>query len=223
MSYVLTRGFGDASTAQIVGQVGSVGAAGVTAALPLLGLSNLVPIVGPILGGLLMGAQALIADSGCGITCVETSQWANKAAAQLDQMIHAYFALPTPRPKSAQTLYLQAFNGIWQTLAAQCGQPGTGNAGVRCITDRQAGACTWHQPAASVPPWGTPPAGSCWNWFNGYRDPVANDPNVYDDTVAPSISDTASSAVSDISAAASSLPSWWPLAAIAAVALAVAA
>lgn len=215
MSYVLNRGFG-ATTAQIVGQAGSAGSLAVTAVLPLLGLSNLVPIVGPILGGLVMGAQALIQNSGCGVTCVETSQWANQVAAQLDQMIHAYFALPAPRPKSAQTVYLQTFDALWQRLGQLCGQPGTGNAGVRCITDRQAGACTWKQTADKVPSWGTPAVGQCWNWFSGYRDPVANDPNVYDDS-ARSLFSQSGDVASQAGVALSSLPSWWPLAAIAAV------
>jgi len=197
LSYVLTRrrGLGDLTPAQIAGQVGGIASTGATAAVAeiaahggtILGLTGAsltaaIPIVGAALAGLTIGIQALIANSGCGITCIETSQWANQAAAKLDQAIHAYFSLAVPRPKSAQTLYLAIFASIWQTLTQQCSQPGTGDAGKRCISDRQAGACTWHQTADKVPPWGTPPAGSCWNWFNGYRDPVANDPNVYDDS-----------------------------------------
>jgi hypothetical protein len=31
---------------------------------------------------------------------------------------------------------------------------------------------------------GEPVIGACWNWHNGYRDPIANDPNVVDDTLS---------------------------------------
>jgi hypothetical protein len=37
--------------------------------------------------------------------------------------------------------------------------------------------------------------GECWNWHNGYRDPIANDPNVVDDTLSTS---SASGAVQDL-------------------------
>jgi hypothetical protein len=52
----------------------------------------------------------------------------------------------------------------------------------------------------------------CWNWFNAYRDPIANDPNV----VADSASSLVSGAVSELS----SLPTW-ALAAAALVLVAV--
>jgi hypothetical protein len=64
-----------------------------------------------------------------------------------------------------------------------CSDPSTGNAGKRCISDRQAGSCAYHQTADKVPPWGTPAAGECWNWDSGYRRPIAEDPNVVDDSV----------------------------------------
>ena len=117
------------------------------------------------------------------------------------------------------------FDMLWNWLQQpqQCGNPALGDAGKRCITDRQSGACTWHQAANTVPPWGTPPAGACWNWFNGYRDPIANDTNVYDDssevlqvingtlTATPIVSSGAGASTSLIGG----LPSWWPLAAAA--------
>ena len=149
------------------------------------GLGVSVPVLGAIIGGGIMAAGAVIdaiMNSGCGQTCITTTSFANQANAALQQNIEAYFALPVPRPRSAQVAALGIFDQFWQWLQGQCGNAALGNAGVRCITDRQAGACTWKQPASSVPPWGTPPAGSCWNWFNGYRDPIANDSNVYDDS-----------------------------------------
>ena len=152
-----------------------------------------VPVLGSIIGaGIMAAATAIdaIMNSGCGQTCIVSTQFANQANAALQQNIEAYFALPTPRPLSAQRAALSNFDTLWAWLQApgQCGNPNLGSAGQRCITDRQAGACTWKQPASSVPPWGSPPAGACWNWLNGYRDPIAADTNVYDDSVqaAPS-------------------------------------
>lgn len=232
MSYLRTRGVGDISTQQIVGAGQSVAGAGLSVATatgtlaPMaasLGVS--VPVLGAIIGAGIMAAGLaidLIMNSGCGQTCIVSTNFANQANAALQQNIEAYFNLPTPRPKSSQTAALSNFDTFWAWLIApgECGNPQLGDAGKRCITDRQAGACTWTQPASSVPPWGVPAAGSCWNWFSGYRDPIANDTNVYDDssevlqvvngqTVATPVASL------NLSSGGSSLPSWWPLAAAA--------
>jgi hypothetical protein len=45
---------------------------------------------------------------------------------------------------------------------------------------------------------GEPQPGACWNWFSGYRDPIANDPDVVSDENA---------AVSSVSSAAGSVSS----------------
>ena len=218
MSYHHSRGFGDAaSTSRTVGTVGSLTASGVTAALGagLFGSSvfgvaatSLVPIVGPILGAAVMGIQALIQQSGCGPTCVITSQWANQAAAQLDQLTTTYFSLPSPRTDSQKAAALGAFDAIWQRLQQLCSQPGTGNAGVRCITDRQAGACTWRQKYQPAIP-GQPAIGECWNWFNGYRDVISKDPTVPD----PAASSTSGviDSISSIFSPSAGTPSLLPL------------
>jgi len=103
---------------------------------------------------------------------------------------------------------LANFDAIWATLVNMCGNPSTGNAGKRCISDRQSGACTWKATADS--PWpGGPAAGQCWNWFNAYRDPISQDPNVVPDSVSSLVTGAANSALSELS----SLPSWVLLAA----------
>jgi hypothetical protein len=123
-----------------------------------------------------------IKNSGCGQTCVQTSAWANQAEPLLRQNIDAYFKLPAPRTQSQQTAALNVYDTIWARLGQLCGQPDMGNAGVRCVTDRQAGACKWRQTADS--PWpGGPQVGACWNWFAAYRDPIASD-QVVSDTAA---------------------------------------
>ena len=186
-----------------------------------LGVS--VPVLGAIVGAAILGAGyaiEAIMNSGCGQTCIVSTQFANEANAALQQNIEAYFALPIPRPMSSQTAALANFDTLWNWLQQpqQCGNPALGDAGKRCITDRQSGACTWTQPASSVPPWGTPAAGACWNWFNGYRYPIANDTNVYDDSseIQAVLNGTASSTATATSqGSAFALPPWWPLAAAA--------
>jgi hypothetical protein len=188
------QGMGDAASEQLDTGVlnigssagGALASGAISSAGGFLGMSASVaiPVVGAAIAGVALLATYLIKNSGCGVTCVETSSWANQAATILGQNIAAYFALPTPRSQSSQAAALATFDQVWAQLVQNCSQAGTGTAGQKCISDRQAGACTWKQTAAAVPPWGTPAAGECWNWFNGYRDPIANDPNVADDATA---------------------------------------
>jgi hypothetical protein len=207
-------GMGDAaSVSRAVSVGGSIGASAATAVIgsiaanggTIMGLaaSSLLPVVGPIIGAAVMGLQMLIANSGCGQTCIVTSQWANQAAGKLQQILDGYFALPAPRTQAQQAVALAAFDSVWQVLNQQCSQPGTGDAGVRCITDRQSGACTWKQKYAPVYP-NEPEIGQCWNWFNGYRDPIAKDPVVPDPTT--SVSDDISSVLTSAGSSSSLLP-----------------
>jgi hypothetical protein len=148
----------------------------------ILGISGAIaiPIIGAALAGITLGIVAIL-NSGCGQTCVITSNWANQAETLLVQNIAAYFALPAPRTAEQKAQALANFDQIWNYLAQQCGQPATGNAGQKCISDRMAGACTWKQTHAPDYP-GQPQIGACWNWFNAYRDPIANDPAVVTQT-----------------------------------------
>jgi hypothetical protein len=166
----LTAGAGAAAAyAATTAALSSAAAAGTTASLASLA----IPWVGPAIAIATL-AIALIENSGCGQTCIVSTQFANQADAAMQQNIQAYFGQPI-RYASSQQAALANFDHFWAWLQTQCSNSQLGTAGQRCISDRQAGACTWKQPAASVPPWGTPAAGACWNWFNGYRDPIAND------------------------------------------------
>lgn len=154
--------------------LGGSAAGAVTAA----GLAIAIPIVGVAIAGLTFGIEAIL-NSGCGQTCVVTSQWANQAEPFLQKNIANYFAIAPPRPMSVQQLALGNFDAIWNTLTQQCNQPGLGTAGQNCINDRKSGACKWKATSQGYP--GSPAAGACWNWFSGYRDPIANDTQVYND------------------------------------------
>jgi hypothetical protein len=213
------RGMGDA--AQDVAKLGGASSGVVTAAAApavasALGISAglAIPIVGAAFAGVLLGVEALL-NSGCGQTCVVTSQWANQAEPILRQNILTYFNLPEPRHDSDKQSALNVFDATWAGLTQRCSQPGLGDAGKNCIADRQSGACKWKQTADSpllgIP--GEPQPGACWNWFSGYRDPIANDP-----TVADTVETATSGAVASVagSLGVSSSLVWLSLAALAA-------
>ena len=170
--------------------IGSIAASGGT----ILGVaaSALVPFVGPVLAGVTLLVQQLVANSGCGQTCIETSNWANQAAAALQKNLDSYFALPAPRTQAQQAVAVANYNTIWQQLVQMCGQPGTGNAGVRCISDRQRGACTWKQIYQPAYP-GQPALGACFDWPSAYLDPISQDPTIPDSTVGTAASNLVSS------------------------------
>jgi hypothetical protein len=137
---------------------------------------------------------------------VLSTQYANQAEALLQQNIAAYFAIAAPRPLSAQTAALANFQTIWNDFVQQCQNPALGSQGQTAISERQAGSCAWKQPASSVPPWGTPPAGACWNWWNGYHDSIASDTNVYDDSASSAVSAAGTAASSAVSSLGVSTP-----------------
>jgi hypothetical protein len=123
--------------------------------------------------------------SGCGQSCVLSTQYANAAESALQQNIAAYRSIPTPRWTGYQTQALQNFDKVWNDLVSQCSNPALGDAGKRCITDRQSGSCVWRNAD-----------GSCFNWWAGYHDPIANDPDVTD--VPPSTFSAGSSSLTNV-------------------------
>ena len=163
------RGFGDAASeaaqaTQLGGSlasstIGAISAAGVATTIPSL----TIPLIGVGVAAVTI-AIALIKNSGCGDTCIIASNDANKIEPLLLQNLNGY--MNGPRTVASQQQALQNFDEIWAALVQACSNPALGNAGKRCISDRQAGACHY----------GTSP--NCWNWFVGYRDPIQNDPNV---------------------------------------------
>lgn len=189
-----------ATTQQVAGTAigGASAAIGIAAAAAWIPLAA-VPFIGPALAAISLGIAAIL-NSGCGQTCVVTSQWANQAEELLRQNIEAYFALPAPRTTVQQAAAVANFLQVWNTLVSQCSNPSVGAAGQSCISDRQAGACHWTQPAASVPPWGTPAAGQCWNWWNGYHDPIAND-QVVEASTSQQVVGAADTVTSDLTSA----------------------
>jgi len=196
------RGLGTSpSTSSEIQQGASIAVTAATGELAavLAGTSTIIPLIGPALAGIALAVEAIL-NSGCGQTCIVTSQWANQAEPLLLQNIQAYFALPAPRAQSAQAYAISVFNNIWNGLVQRCSQQGLGTAGQNCISDRQAGACKWRQSATSpllaYVKYGEPDVGECWDWFSGYLYPIQDDPDVVADqqaTPAPAVANTGGS------------------------------
>ena len=182
-----TRGYGLGVTSQVMAATGGV----------LMSLAP-VPVAGPfiaIAGAVTELLASIGIGAGCGNTCIQASNYANQAESLLKQNLAAYMALATPRPMSAQQAALNNFTQIWNGLVTACAAI-SGAAGTNCVADRQQGACHYQV------------NGACWNWYIGYHDPIANDPNVYNDSVASSspvaTSNTSATAAANASGGSSS-------------------
>lgn len=158
---------------------------------------------GPVLGAIVSTAINLATTlavaieklfSGCGQTCVQATSIANQVAALLTQNVQGYVNNPV-RTTSMQTAALATFDSAWAQLQQACGNPALGQAGQNCISQRQAGGCQWktspggwtqNADGTCTYTWaGAAGSGTaCWNWFNGMRDPIANDPCVISDAQA---------------------------------------
>lgn len=133
-----------------------------------------IPVIGPAIGLVTLGLLAWFHRKGPAQK-VASTKIANELEPQLAQNLAAYFQ--GPRTRASQQVALSNFDQAWAYLVQACGNPQLGDPGKHCIADRQQGACKWKNDGKGGP------AGSgtvCWNWFVGYRDPIANDPNVHD-------------------------------------------
>src|SRR5262249_51716348 len=95
------------------------------------------------------------------------AQIVNQAEVFLQQNLAAWQSLaPSQKTVEAQQAALMNFDNVWNQVLRACGSGQYGTAGAACIADCQQGACHWQT------------NGQCWNWFIGYRDPIANDSQV---------------------------------------------
>jgi hypothetical protein len=158
-------------TAETIAASGTAVATGIMGTLSALAAGT--SVAGPIgaaIGGALALSMAIYKQfEGCGQTCTITSDIANQVEPILQKNVAQYLALPV-HYASLQALYLNNFDTTWAALVQACSNPTYQAAGQRCVSDRQQGACHYHDSS-----------GACWNWFSGYRDPIANDPNVVPD------------------------------------------
>ena len=153
--------------------MGSTGSSIVTAAGGAIASAS--PLAGPAapivaaVGGLVAAAGAIAGalhiGQGCGATCIQATSIVNSAEPAFRLNLEGY-----ENGTIDQTTALNNFNQMWTAIQQSCGQiPGT--AGEKCVSDRQAGACTWKQTANPEYP-GQPNIGACWNWWNAYHDPL---------------------------------------------------
>ena len=191
MQFAVPPGIGDyTSQVNTAATIASSGAA--TTASMLVAFGAVTGPVGAVIGAaaaalITVGSLIAKAFEGCGQTCIIASNDANKFGDLLLQNLRAYTAAPyNPQLQAAA---LNNYQTLWAALGQACGDPSLGQAGVRCITDRQAGACQWKaspggwvaDPTASGgyrwTDWGAAGSGTtCWNWDIGFRQPIANDP-----------------------------------------------
>jgi hypothetical protein len=228
------EGLGDAlQTGETAASIAATGVTLTTSILGALGstmtvLGLALPVVGTAIAAL-VGIGIAVANlfKGCGQTCIAATNIANQADGIMAQNVDAYTSSPV-RYASMQTAALNTFDTTWAALQAACNNPSLAAAGQRCITDRQRGACTWKASPGgwnadgTFTKWGAAGSGStCWNWFVGMRDPIANDPFVQPDPV-PGVTPSGTSAGSTLTTSTSSeplSPVW--IAALAALALVV--
>lgn len=179
-------------------QIANLAATGATTtAQILLSLSVISGPVGLAIAGL-VGAGMVIANifSGCGQSCVQATNIAEQVSAVIDQAFDTYMNSPV-HYRSMQVAYLNIFDTTWAALKQACSDPALGDAGRRCISDRQAGSCHWKTSPGGwvrqggtwvyVPPGPNGSGDTCWNSFVGRRDPVADDPTVVPDPVSSGV------------------------------------
>ena len=151
-------GLGELTKSQTAQSVG----ASMIAAAPLTGPA--APFVAA--AGAIMAFVANFTQ-GCGNTCIAATRIVNELEPYLKKNVADYLAIPTPRPSSAQQAALAVFDQVWSTVVTQCSNGSLGDAGARCISDRQ--------------------RGGKWDWFAYYRDPIASDGTVVDDSVGANL------------------------------------
>jgi hypothetical protein len=134
---------------------------------------------GQLVAGAVLGVASIIQNFFGHPDCskIATTQIVNQAEQFLIQNLAAWQSLPANQKTLAtQQQALANFDNVWAQVVQACiggGQYGT--AGQACVGDRQEGACHYQ------------PQGKCWNWFIGYRDPIANDPQVQASSLAAAI------------------------------------
>jgi len=200
------RGMGATST-QTIASIAATGASTTVGLLVAFGA-----VTGPIgaaIGGLIaVGSLLASVFKGCGVTCTDATAIVNQVEPALQQNVQAYLAAPV-RTASMQQAALNNFQTAWNAVTQACGNPQLLTAGQNCISQRQQGACAyhtspggWQQSSAGVWTYVYPGANgsgsTCWNWWVGYHDPIANDPTVQPDSAAQAVSGAVSSGASSL-------------------------
>lgn len=216
-------GLGQVST-QAISQIAATGAT--TTISTLVALGAITGPVGAAIAGLVaVGTLLASVFKGCGQTCVEASDIANQVESALQQNLQQYLSSPV-HYQSLQTAALNNFQTAWTALTQACGAASLASAGQNCISERQQGACSyktspggWTQSSAGVWTYTYPGANgsgsSCWNWFIGYHDPIANDPTVVADPAGTAATSAITQGLTDVGISASTTLFGIPIATLA--------
>lgn len=170
---------------------------GISVGTAVASIAGFGAIAGPIgaIAGTLIGIFTQV-FSGCGQTCVLSSNEANQVQTALQNNLAAWNA--SQKTQTEQTAALANFDYAWSQLQQVCGNPSMGSAGQRCLSERERGGvshwcCTAPRCTANSGPYdscsvpsssscnGGPPCCTGCDYFKVYRDPIANDPAVIPD------------------------------------------
>ena len=182
-------GLGSSETTQIASA--AVGAGGSSIASILVATGAIAGPIGAVIGAVAAGIAIVISQLfKPNLQKIQASNDANQIEQILQQNLANWLSVPTnQRYASVQAAALQVFDAGWLQYQNAV-QPDLAKA-PNSISDRQEGSCAYH--TAQQAGWTgdtyvsnepNQASGSCWNWFIGYRDPIANDPNVQPDPVA---------------------------------------
>jgi len=154
------------------------------------GLMAIAPFTGPaapflIAAATLVAPLAALMNRGCGQTCIQSSEYADKTQSTVEQLTAAYWAQPV-RYRSSQVQTLAYIDQALAWLQQMCSDPALGDAGRRCISERliRGGSAPWCP---------TPNHTGC-DYLTATRDPIAMDAGVVPD---PSPVDTAAAGLLD--------------------------
>jgi hypothetical protein len=157
-------------------------------------LGSVVPGIGTAVGAAVGIIGSLITNAfKPNLYKINASNYANEIESQMQQNLAAWLAIPTnERYASVQAVYVNNFNTLWATYEQDVQQDLA--KAPDSITDRQDGSCAYHTAECAgwngstyVPNGPNQSTGCCWNWFVGYLDPIANDPNVQADPVGSAV------------------------------------
>jgi hypothetical protein len=151
-------------------QIAHTAAATAYTLLSTLAITDPEPITKAILAiAALVTGMIINVFSGCGNSCIQATHVVDKVEAEyLKPLLDKWQSMPV-KYYSVQQAMLKVFDDAWEQILRGCSDPALGDAGKRCISERQRGGTSKWCP-------------NC-NWFTLYRDPIANDPNVVPDPI----------------------------------------
>jgi hypothetical protein len=146
------RGFGQIAHQGIT--IGASTGAGIAAAIAAPGALSFAALAVPIIGGVAAVAGLVYAWSQRrGAQKVAATQIVDEGETYLKQNLAAYQA--GSHTAADQATAVATFDAIWGQVRQACGDPQLGDAGRRCVQERQ--------------------SGGVWDWFAAYRTPIASD------------------------------------------------